>query len=160
MEKLKIEDAVKATSQLLVGASLDSFRVFSTVLLIGFYRSDSGPGLPNEVWLSCSGRIIVNEKGTFTLNVNQDEDFFLQRVSVIGKLFKLIGSSVEAVAISPSGILSFEMDGVEIRCEPDKENFEEIWTVMSDSPDTSEDHRWYIALDDNGEVGGQIYFHD
>jgi hypothetical protein len=156
MEELRMEDASKAISQLLVGASLDSFRVFSTILLIGFYRSDNGLGLPSEVWLSCSGKIIVNAKEDHGLNLKQEENFFLQRVSAIGKLFEIIGSSVEATKIGPLGSLSIEMDGVEIRCESDDENLEEIWSVMSDSPDTSEEHRWYIALDDAGKIGGRI----
>jgi hypothetical protein len=157
VKNLKKEDAEKAISQLLVGATLDSFRVFSTVLLVGFYRSDNCPELPNEIWLSSSGKMtLINSMEGRDAYKNEDENFFAQRAFLIGKLFETIGSSVEAVAISPLGVPSIGLGGREIRCEPDEENFEEIWAVMSDSPDASADHRFYIALEDTGKIGGQF----
>lgn len=157
MGKLDIESASREISKLLSGTALDTFRVFSTILLLGFIRTNSDPQIPSEIWVSLSGAVhVIDKKSILQVNLSQDQDFFSQRIIAISRLFPLFGKQVISAAVGSAGALSINVDGVEIRCEADEINFEEIWAVMSDSPNPSENHRWYIALDDAGIIGGNV----
>ena len=156
MKSMDIDSARTAISGLLIGMSLDSLRVYSTILLLGFYRFDA-TALPGEVWISCSGNVLLKNSRPDESEINEnDVDFFARRASILGRIYNLIGATVSSVDIDPSGVLTVTLSGKEIRFQRDKDSFEEIWAVMSDSPDVSDAHRWYIALDDAGQIGGKI----
>jgi len=149
--------ASAATSRLLLGATLDCFRVYSTILQLAFYRDAAEEGLPNEVWISCSGNVTTRHASSES-NVGSpgDSDFFTARKNVLGEIYNQIGAVVDRVFLDESGVLKLDLAGMEIEFRPDKDCFEEVWAVMSDSPNSSEPHDWYIALDDARQLGGTI----
>lgn len=155
-----IIDKVSATgaiSRLLVGATLDSFRVYSTILQLAFYRDAADGNMPNEVWISCSGSVSIrNDFSESNVDSRGESDFFESRMHVLSKVYNQIGSVVDGVFLDELGVLKLGVGGIEIEFKPDKDCFEEVWAVMSDSPNTSERHDWYIALDDTGQLGGRI----
>ncbi len=149
--------ASAAISRLLIGATLDCFRVYSTVLQLAFYRDAIEEDIPKEVWISCSGN--VNTSHAFSksnVDSTEDADFFTARKYVVGEIYSQIGAIVDRVFVDESGVLKIDLAGMEIEFRPDKDCFEEVWAVMSDSPNQSESHNWYIALDDAGQLGGTI----
>lgn len=154
MRTTDINLASTSIARLLTGLSLDSLRVHSTILLLGFYRTEANHDLPGEVWISCSGNVQLINLGNDALAPDEsDADFFARRASILGKIYQLIGATIDGAGIDPSGALIISLRAGEIRFERDDESFEEIWAVMSDSPDVSDAHRWYIALEDSGTVG-------
>lgn len=157
MRTTDINLASTAIARLLTGLSLDSFRVYSTILLLGFYRADANDELPGEVWISCSGNVRhINPRNSERAADEFDTDFFVRRASILGKIYHLIGAIIIGADIDPSGALTISLPTGKIRFERDDESFEEVWAVMSDSPDVSGAHRWYIALEDSGVIGATI----
>ena len=149
--------ASAAISRLLIGATLDCFRVYSTILQLAFYRDASEGNLPNEVWISCSGSVTARYAfSESNVDLPGDLDFFTARKHVLGEVYGQIGAIVDRVFLDESGVLKLDLAGLEIEFAPDKDCFEEVWAVMSDSPNSSEPHDWYIVLDDTGQLGGRI----
>ena len=157
MRTTDINLASTSIARLLIGLSLDSFRVHSSILLLGFYRPEANDELPGEVWISCSGTVqIINPESNEHASDKLDADFFVRRASILGKIYHLIGATIHGAGIEPAGALTISLQAASIRFERDDSSFEEVWTVMSDSPDVSDAHCWYIALEDSGEVGATI----
>ncbi|MEQ1718705.1 MAG: hypothetical protein ABL907_22420 [Hyphomicrobium sp.] len=142
-------------NKLLSGMSLDSFRVYSAIILIGFIRSNSPGDLPTEAWISVSGALSVESLGSDleeSEDLNLKGDFFAARASVLGSLYRLIGGVVTTACVSPHKTLEIELGEKRICVHDDEDDFEEVWAVMSDSPDVNDTHQWYVALDDAGRI--------
>lgn len=153
-----LEEINSQVSRILVGAQFDCIRVFSAVWILGFFRSGIAVDLPNEIWASTSGAI-HRQKNTTEVNAKQDAilPFPENRASILGDLYLLIGQDVLEASISPSGKLCISFSECKLYFEDDHETFEEVWSLMSDSPDVNADHRWYIYLSDKGRVGATVH---
>lgn len=152
MNNANIDACSEAISVLLLGTQLDSIRAYSLIMQLGFVRTVPAGGLPTEVWVSISGNLITEDASTCSTG-----DFFERRAQALCATYLLIGQRVTATNISDSGTLQIDLDAKSLRVEADSEdNLEEIWAVMSDTPDTSVDHRWYMVLDDAGALSVRI----
>ena len=138
----------EAVSILLVGAQLDTIRAYSLIMQLGFIRSAPSQGLPAEIWVSVSGELITGDTAACPT-----VDFFERRAQALGAAYHLIGRQVTAAYISESRALQIDLGDGSLRVQADgDDNLEEVWAVMSDTPDASVEHRWYVALDDTGAL--------
>lgn len=143
-----IDSCSKAISALLLGAQLDSIRAYSLIMQLGFIRTVPADGLPVEVWVSISGDLVAKNTSPRLM-----EDFFERRAQAFCTTYLLIGQKVTATSISATGALQIDFGAMSLSAEADgKDELDEVWAVSSDTPDTSVDHDWYIALDDNGAL--------
>lgn len=146
-------EASEIVAALLKGAQLDTLRVYSLIIQLGFFRPNAKENSPREIWLSASGSLDIVEGDTSFGSVAFEKDFFLKRVTALGVLYKLIGQKVSTVNISESGILRISIGDVEIQAGFDDEvNFEEIWSVMTEAPDVTADQKLRVTLDDSGKI--------
>jgi hypothetical protein len=143
-------------SALLGGAQLDTIRAYSLVMQLGFVRLSANDGLPKEIWVSLSGKFSVEGEPSATGRGSSTEDFFGLRASTLGAAYLLIGKQVTAASVSDSGSLQIDIGGKHFRAEADNANLEEVWSVMSDSPEATSDHRWFVALDDSGALSARL----
>lgn len=144
--------ASKVVSDLLYGAQLDTIRVYSLIIQLGFVCLGRASSLPNEVWISISGTLLV-EGGTSTVReLASSRDFFACRASILGDVYQLIGQEVAAANVSDLGVLEIHLGGCRLRAEADDTDLEEVWSVVSDSPEPTVDHQWYVVLDDSGVI--------
>jgi hypothetical protein len=142
-----------AVDGLLRGMSLDSVRIYSVVVQLGFFRPNSASSLPVEAWITTSGNLRV-EPVTPLINgefLSQD-DFFTGRSLAVFELYKLVGKEIMEAFVLESGELAFQLGEKRVLIQPDGGELEEVWAVMSDSPDTNISHQWHVALDDSGSI--------
>lgn len=84
-------------------------------------------------------------------------DFFARRAAALGEVYRLIGQEVTAANVSDSGALQIHLGGKRLRAEAgDDTDLEEVWSVASDSPATTADHRWHVSLDDSGVISARV----
>jgi len=147
------ELASETVNALLCGMSLDSIRVYSAVVLLGFFRSGSVTKV-DEAWISVSGGLWVESLSQAPKQSvdMKNSSFFYQRATVLGELYLLIGKEVSSANVDLSGALEVVFGQTQIRANSDGDDFEEIWAVMSNTPDADKDHDWYVSLDDAGQV--------
>lgn len=151
--------ASDTVNSLLCGMVLDSIRVYSAVMLIGFFRPGSLVTQPSEVWISVSGGVRVDPSShtpKLPMNGVADYKFFTERALVLGELYLLIGKEVFSAYVDGSGSLDVELGQTHIQAYSDGDDLEEVWAVMSDFPDADKDHNWYVSLDDLGHVAVRI----
>jgi hypothetical protein len=157
VELVKVQGASGVVSTLLRGAQLDSIRVYSLIVQLGFVRVGAEGNLPGEVWISISGALILEEDSSMAQESASLRDFFVRRAAVLGAVYRLVGREVTAAGVSASGALQVHFGGQCLRGEADDEvNLEEVWSVASDSPDTRAEHRWYVSLDDAGALSTRL----
>jgi hypothetical protein len=59
--------------------------------------------------------------------------------------------------VSDSGALQIHLGGKCLHAEADDDtSLEEVWSVASDSPETTADHRWHVSLDDSGTLTARV----
>ena len=145
--------ASKIVLDLLSGAQLDTIRVHSLIVQLGFVCLGRAGNLPDEVWVSVSGTLFVEGDTSMVGESASSRDFFARRVSALGEAYQLIGQEVTAASVSDSGTLQIYLGGKRLRAEADDDtNLEEVWSVASDSPETTAGHRWHVSLDDSGAI--------
>lgn len=156
MNTEKHKSASLIVDKLLNGMALDSIRVYSTIILCGFFRPNFPAELPVEAWVSISGEVqvkLAHENGI--MPISEKNDFFQQRSTILSKLYLLLGKTVSFAHVSSLGMLEIEFDAIRICAYPDSESLEEIWAVMNDNPDANDNHHWYVSLDDSGKVSAR-----
>lgn len=141
-------------NRLLCGTLLDSIRVFSVVVQLCFVRAADSSQLPGKVWVVASGRLLASAPET-RLELENASDFFEQRAEVLGRLYQLIGQEVSAADVSSMGTLEIRLGDSRISARSDQADLEEVWAVMSDSPDAFAAHAWYVSLDDAGRLSAR-----
>lgn len=155
MNLVNAQVASGVVSDLLRGAQLDTIRIYSLIVQLGFVCLHAAGRSPSEVWVSVSGNLFV-EEDPLMRESRSSRDFFACRESALGAVYRLIGQEVTAATVSESGALRIDLGGKHLRAEADDgENLEEVWSVVSDSPDTNADHRWYVSLDESGALSAR-----
>jgi hypothetical protein len=151
MSIVNIHVASEVISALLCGAQLDTIRVYSLIIQLGFFRENGQEALPNEIWVSVSGSLVLKDPGCPLQDGTVAEDFFSLRGRILRETYSLIGKEVSAARVSEVNALQIDLGDKSLCAEPDnKGNLEVIWEVMSDTPDVSVHHRWHVSLDDAG----------
>lgn len=149
--------ASEAVAVLLYGAQLDTIRVYSLIVQLGFVRLGDAVNLPSEVWVSLSGELASSMRESAPAKVGLAGDFYMRRVDALSAVYRLLGESVTAAGVSGSGALEIYFGGTSLRVELDDEaSLEEVWSVASDSPETTAVHRWYVALNESGELFAHV----
>lgn len=143
---------------LLRGAQLDTIRVYSLIVQLGFVRLGTAAGdLPNEVWVILSGGLTIKEEPSMVAESRSSQDFFGRRASVLSAVYRLIGQDVTDASVSDAGVLEMQLGGQCLCADADdEENLEEVWSVVSDFPETAADHRWYVSLDECGGLSAHV----
>jgi hypothetical protein len=71
MNAINSQVATKTVSKLLRGAQLDTIRVFSVIVQLGFIRIDIMQDLPQEIWIVISGNLRVEKRFEKVLKKNR-----------------------------------------------------------------------------------------
>jgi hypothetical protein len=143
----------EVVSTLLHGAQLDTIRVYSLAMQLGFVRPSAVDGLPNEVWVSLSGTLCLEGTSSILGDAEPPKDFFEHRASILGAVYLLIGREVTSACVSDSGALLVHLGSTCLSAAVDKDmNLEEVWSVMSDSSESTADHQWYVSFDGSGAL--------
>jgi hypothetical protein len=157
MNAINSQVATKTVSKLLRGAQLDTIRVFSVIVQLGFIRIDIMQDLPQEIWIVISGNLRVEKRFEKVFKKNRSGDYFGRRANALSDCYRLIGREVIDVSVLDSGRLEISINQAKICVEMDQEgNLEEVWSVMSESPNPVENHEWYVALDDSGQLSARL----
>lgn len=145
--------AEDASRLLLVGATLDNFRVHSLALDLNFLRLPKIGILPVSIWLCCTGQVSYSSY-TPSNDTAQgaDSDFFSTRTETLGYLFGLIGNQVIGIDIGSDGTLSLKFQNGELLVNGEQPDLDMIWTIASDSPQPYGDQKWVVTLSAQGEL--------
>lgn len=126
----------------LLGAQLDTFQVYSSVLQIDFFVGFM-PGRSGSCWLSTLDNI----------SISSDAALFNDRRTVIAELYDLIGQDIKDVKIESNGSLVLSIGGKVLTASLDEDSVEdESWSVTPDSPDIYAEHEWLVALAEGPEL--------
>lgn len=157
MSLISTQGASRVVSDLLRGAQLDSIRVYSLIVQLGFVCLGRAGNLPDEIWVSISGSLFVEGDTSMVGESESSRDFFARRASALGEVYRLIGQEVAVAGVSDSGALQIRLGGKSLRAEADDDTgLEDVWSVSSDSPDVTADHRWHVSLDDSGAISARL----
>jgi hypothetical protein len=140
-------NASKSIAVLLSGAQLDTLRVYSVALCLGFVRLGASDQRPNEVWVVLSGDISVHDASGKSQRANE---FLARRENAVAALYRLIGQEVVSAQVCESGQLKIFFEQGEVVVERGEADLEEVWGVMSDSPNPADEHQWHVCFDDSG----------
>ncbi len=144
------QECTDIASILLMGCQLDTIRIHSLVIQLGFICVGRPAPLPIEVWLSLSGDFAVTSAG-FSLPYSSKDDFFQRRALMLGKIYMLIGEKVTSADILETGTLQIDLGSASIFSGVDEEaNFEKVWELASDIPNNNDTQSWYVSLEDDG----------
>lgn len=124
----------------LIGAEIDSIRVYGVELQINFLLQ--GKDGFESYWVSSTGAVCVACSGVL----------YCQRCDVVGSLCEVVGSRVSAVDIEADGRMSLSCDGRLISIAKDESGFEIAWAFTPDSPSPYEEHRWSLVLTEDSEL--------
>jgi len=124
----------------LLGAKLDSFRVYSIELQLNFL-GDTSEGL-QSYWLSAMGNVSLTDRS----NTFQD------RPEVLANPYGLMGQNIKAVNIKDNGALELCVGNKVLTICIDDEAFEVVWSVTPESPDPYVEHDWSVTLTDESEL--------
>ncbi len=155
IEEKILRDAKEAINILLLGAQLDSLRVFSSVIDINFLRLPKVKNVPTSVWLSVTSQVQFWPSSTQVTNVikaSGDDDFFQSRKKALVDIYSVIGNTVTAIDIDPSGVLELYFDVGTLSLAGDPADLEEIWSITSDTPEPYGNQDWAITLTDQREL--------
>ncbi len=151
MRGTNVQFASEVVSTLLKGAQLDTIRVYSLIVQLGFLRIGGAENVPGEVWLSVSGNLTIEDESSTVGKVNPAIDFFSSRERAISESYRLIGKEVAATTVSDSGFLEVHLGSKLLRVEADTDgDLEDIWSVTDGLPDPNSVHQWHVSLDDSG----------
>jgi hypothetical protein len=155
-------DGVNTTLEtMLKGTQLDTLRVYSMLIQLGFVRVNASDDLPRNVWVSASGRVTLAAMEESDAQSVSDIDFFARRAAALRDLYLLIGGQVSSARATSSGTLEILLGSTVIRAEPEGEgDLEEIWEVTSGMPDPSPRSAWYVCLDSFGTISVRSPVHD
>jgi hypothetical protein len=144
-------EGTEIADKLLCGLQLDTLRVYSLIVQLGFIRLHEADGLPDEVWGVFSCDVAVRSQNH---NHHRNQDSFIdRRAAALRGLYLLIGLRVSKVNIIQSGDLEIEFGEATLTTSWNRDvNLEECWSLMSDSPNTDADHAWYLGLDEFGAL--------
>lgn len=157
MSLISAQGASQVVWDLLRGAQLDTIRVYSLIVQLGFVCLGRAGNLPDEVWVSVSGTLLVEGDTSMVGESASSRDFFARRASALGEVYRQIGQEVTAASVSDSGALQIHLGGKSLRAEADDDTgLEEVWSVVSDSPEATADHRWHVSLDDSGAIYARV----
>lgn len=152
----QIKTAKEVTETLMIGAQIDCFQVYSTVLNISFNKLPKAHNLPVNLWLSATGKITFLETENAASNeikkLGKSDDFFDSREKLLGQLYRLIGKEIIEIDIDPSGVLELHLGSGNLIFAGDEVNFEEIWSVTSDTPEPYANHDWAVTLTDERQL--------
>lgn len=138
---------------LLLGACLDSVRVYSSSLVLCFARLNEQEK-PDEIWITSTGPVRAYAPDLLAPSV---ADALLdQRGAALYVLCQLIGEDVSSVGVSGDGVLEFSLGACTVQVRADEVNTEEVWSITSDSPDPTHQHRWSVTLDELGNVSVHV----
>ena len=137
-------------SSLLRGAQLDTIRIYSLIIQLGFIRTGRTREISNllsEVWVTVSGDFCVEMLPK--TEVSPARDFFDKRSLMLARTYLLLGKEVTFINVSESGLLEIGLMNNIIYAKPDdEENMEEAWVITSESPDVNFKHQWRVSPDD------------
>lgn len=157
MSLTNAQGASQIVFRLLLGAQLDTIRVYSLIVQLGFVCLGDAGDSPDEIWVSASGTLIVDEESSMVGELGSAADFFARRAAALGKVYQLIGEEVTTANVSESGELQISFGGRRVRAGAEEgTDLEEVWSVVSDSPETTADHRWRVSLDDSGALSAHV----
>ena len=159
MSLIDSDTAEKVLSRLIVGAQLDSIRVYSLIMQMCFFVPAPIGQFPNELWVSFSGLGTLHDIEAAFEEQHGDErqDFFRARAKLLADVYFLLGKQVNGVSIGKSGILRLEIGGKCLLVAPDEDsNLEEIWSVRNCAHEPITEKDWYIALDDSGVLAARM----
>ena len=152
MSLTSARQASEPVSALLCGTQLDTIRVYSLIVQLGFIRVGAAD-LPQEVWVVVSGDLLVDGPTSAAADTSVASEFFSRRALALRENYFLIGRRVTAAWVSDSGELEIELGDTRLRAKRDEHgDLEEVWAVMSETPDANLEHRWYVSLDDSGAL--------
>lgn len=145
--------ALRVARYLLLGAYLDSLRVYSSSLELRFARLNEQER-PNEVWIAFTSGIRVEAPSLHSSPaVDALHD---KRGAALYVLCQMIGEEVSSVEIAGSGALLFHLGSCCVQLHLDEVNTEEVWSITSDSPDPNHKHQWSVTLDEFGQVAVHV----
>ena len=152
-------DSIIATDvvlKLLRGTQFDTIRVFSLIVQLGFVRTGLVQDLPQEVWIVLSGNLQVGNQTAPDFKPTPG-DFFSRRANALSDCYHLIGKEVSDARVADSGTLEITLSKAKICVEADEEgDLEEIWGVMSETPNPMTEHQWYVSLDDSCRLSAHV----
>ncbi|WP_420412064.1 hypothetical protein [Roseibium sp.] len=149
------QECADIASILLNGCQLDTIRIHSLVIQLGFICVGRSAPLPIEAWLSLSGDFAVTGSN-FSLPYSSKNDFFQRRALMLGKSYMLIGEKVTSADILETGTLQINLGSASIFAGVSEEaNFENIWELTSGTPNTNANQSWYVSLADDGSFSSQ-----
>lgn len=157
MNSTEAQRASATVASLLRGAQLDTIRIYSVVVQLGFVRLGDQAGLPGEIWLVVSGDLRVSDASERGESSGVSLGFFDRRASALGAIYARIGQYVSSARVSVAGVLEIELGDARVLAQADQEgDLEEIWSVMSDSPEPHAPHQWFVSFDDSGNVSVRV----
>jgi hypothetical protein len=142
-------EGAEIAGKLLCGLQLDSVRVYSLIIQLGFIRLQAADALPEEVWCVFSCDVSLHSQDP---KCHREQDGFIdRRAAALRDIYHLIGLRVSKVSIILSGELEIEFGEETLTTSWARDvRLEESWALMSGSPNTGSEHAWYLALDDSG----------
>jgi hypothetical protein len=144
--------AKNAATDMLVGALLDSIRVFSLEVQLGFSRLPAVNPFPFAVWLCTMARLDILREGAAQPALEAecpDAEFFQSRAVALSQLHGLIGREITSLEIHPGGAFEIVLDRKRLIIRPNNNDFDEVWAIRSDSPEPFGQQGWSVVLDQN-----------
>lgn len=150
---MKHEPALKAQKilhQMLTGTTLDSLRVYSVSMEIGFMHLPGTDRRPTEVWITGSGETrVISEISQVSVAALASENYFSLKADAIRALYLSIGKQVKDVALIGNS-LAVQFEGLSILIRADASEHEESWCVADRPAHAVEEKAWYVGLDEQG----------
>jgi hypothetical protein len=145
MKAISHPQGADSVRELLRHAQLDSIRVHSIVLELGFFVNRADDPL---MWVVVTGDFKVTTDSSYDSSV----DFFERRGHAIRAAYGYMGDEVREINIG-SNLLEIAFDNGSFLIFPDEgDSPEESWAVTTGSPDVHLSHRWLIAPDETGAI--------
>jgi hypothetical protein len=123
--------------EILLNGQLDRFVVFGLELQVCFLVAPTN----REVWLSTTA------PANFGIRELKN-DFLSERSDFISQLYFKVGKSVSNIRIAENGELFVDLEGSTFSVCPDGDDFEEIWSITSDTASPYAEHEFSITLTD------------
>lgn len=154
LDRIERQSAERALQQILRGAQLDSFHVRSVDLMLCFFNGESGDDKPVYVWMQTTAAALIcrSDLTEWPAAPSHSAAFHEQRGDLLPRLYRLIGDSVDSVAIALDGALSLNLTEHSIVLVPGPQELEEIWSVTDQTPDTFDAQGWRVALASDGKI--------
>lgn len=155
MSPEQISNAEETARTLLLGTTLDHFRVYSLILNLDFLRMPMAGELPADIWLSASGQATFLETSaaaSYDMSAAGRSDFFKTRKKILEEIYPLIGKKIMAVGINPSGTLELAFETGSLLFSGGQTDLEQIWSITSDTSEPYGNQDWSVTLTDRQEL--------